>query len=275
MHSPVLAGHDPDFDSIDYDGDWDDSADDFYEEGASPHTKKGQRGSGIESPRPRKKQCGLTSENAASLCEPVIWIPLNQRLHPLNFPKRHYSGAEAVALIEDWRELLTEPSPRKDLGQESSLPSVPLRGTAGPEGHGTKRKRGVSESSETTHEKAVAEAAKSLVSPKKKATKQATAGLEQYETFMRENATHSQQETAASFRKSQHRPGQVLKEVRLPPAPLTDGQGNANRRGRPPSKRTAISENEGQSKKKTLAAAKPPAVMKLNRASGRQTRSRK
>lgn len=271
MHSPVLVGHDPDFDFLDYDGDWDDSADDFYEEATNAPKEQRRRVSAIESPRPRKKQRGLTSKDPASLCEPVIWIPLSQSLHPLELPKRQHNGAEAVALLEDWREHLTGSSTWTRLSQKSSLPQSLSESTNRPGGIGAKRKRG----SEMTDGKAIAESAQSLRSPKRKARKQATAALEPSKVSVREKATASQQEPAVSLRKPQHQSGQVLREVRLPPAALTDGQGNANRRGRPPSKRKATSENEELSKKKVLSATKPHALTKLNGASERQTRSKK
>lgn len=271
MHSPVLIGHDQDLDFLDYDGDWDDSADDFYQEAASAHPESRHRASGIESPRPRKKQCGLTSKDPASLCEPVIWIPLSQSLHPPELPKRQHDGAKIVALLEDWREHLTGSPAWARLSQKSSLSQAPSQSTNRPGGSGAKRKRG----SETTDGRAVAESTKSPSSPERKAKKQATAPLEQSKVSVRAKATDSQQEPAVSLRKPQHQPGQVLREVRLPPAALTDGQGNANRRGRPPSKRKAPSEDEELSKKKVLAATKPHALTKLNRASGRQTRSKK
>ena len=273
MHSPVLVGHDPDLDFLDYDCDWDDSADDFYEEATNAPKEKRRRVSGIESPRPRKKQRGLTSKNPASLCEPVIWIPLSQSLHPLELPKQQHNGAEVVALLEDWREHLTGSTAMARLSLESSLSYVPPQSTNRPGGSGAKRKRGI----ETTDGKAIAESAKSPSSPKKKARKQVTAALERSRVDVREKATDSQQEPAVSLRKPQHQPGQVLREVRLPPAALTDGQGNANRRGRPPSKRKAPSEDEDEelSKKKELVATKSHALTKLNRASGRQTRSKK
>ena len=270
MHSPVLVGHDPDLDFLDYDGYWDDSADDFYEQAANVHSEKRHRASGMESPRPRKKQRGLTPKNPASSCEPVIWIPLSQSLHPLELPKRKYNGAEAVALLEDWREQLTGPSARARLSHKISPPQSLSGSTNRHGGSGAKRKRG----SDLTDRKAIAESAQSLRSSKMTAKKQATAAPEQSKASVREKATASKQGSAVSLR-PQHQPGQVLREVRLPPAALTDGQGNANRRGRPPSKRKAPPEDEKLCKKKALAATKPHVLTKLDRSSGRKTRSRK
>ena len=204
MHSPVIIGHDLDFNFFDYDGDWEDSADDFYEEAASARTEKRRRVSEIDSPRTRKTQCRLTSENPASLCEPVVWIPLSQRLHPLELPKRQPNGAEAVSLLEDWREQLTGSSAWARLSQKSSMPHVLPESTNRPAGGvGAKRKRG----SETRDGKAIAESAKSLRSPKRKAMKQATAAPEQSKVSVREKDTDSQQEPAVSLRKPQHQPG--------------------------------------------------------------------
>ena len=263
MHSPIIIGHEPDFDFFDYEDDWEDSADEFYDEISSLHGKR-KRGLDQDAKRAKKKRRELGSNSAipllklddsASVCSPVVWMPLSQRLQRPSLPIHRHNGAQAVALLKDWRDQLAVP-PRSQRPSENAKQDLIRAGTK-------------------SNRKAVSRSPRPTVAPKKKAAKRGTAAKEQAGPMVDDKVSTPQKEPTMSLRKVQSRSASAVKETHSSAA-LADGQGNANRRVQPRGKRKAASGvEEEQPKKKTLTAGNADEVVKRPLATGRQTRSKK
>ena len=112
MHSPVWISHDPGLEFMDYESDWDNSADEYYDvRSSSPGKRKSssnheqsRKGSKRRRLEPTQQIPAMTLDGANPVRQPVVWKPLSQRLRSPELPLLREGEAKKVALLKDWRE---------------------------------------------------------------------------------------------------------------------------------------------------------------------------
>ena len=112
MHSPVWISYDPGLEFMDYESDWENSADEYYDVGSSK-PKKRKASSEHESLQKESKRRKLERtqqipdlklDGSPPVRQPVVWKPLSQRLRSPELPLLKEGEAKKVALLKDWRK---------------------------------------------------------------------------------------------------------------------------------------------------------------------------
>ena len=131
MHSPVWISYDPDFEIADYTSDWENSVDEYFDEGkAGGNKRKGSQKKGNqEHQKKRRKKLAPTHDIpelslATTVREPVVWTTSRERLRSPELSTWKEGKVTKVALLEDWRD-------RFKISSKASTPKLASEGTEG------------------------------------------------------------------------------------------------------------------------------------------------
>ena len=112
MHSPVWISYDPGLEMIDFESDWELSADEYYDVGSKPPKNK-RKGTAEEEQRrshtkrrklePTEKIPAFRLDETVSVQSPVVWRSLSQRLGSPELPKLKEGETPKVALLRNWK----------------------------------------------------------------------------------------------------------------------------------------------------------------------------